>query len=332
MVEIATTLWDDVVVASFDAVKDFVVDTLVTVSGCEAIATEIGGDDGVAACRVLAEATVDAVLMAYGIPPNLPTTGDLIEVAKGDLEALIVELAKSYGVPCEELADASAATGEDISCEYAAGELLDELEYQLAESYRTSAPSTTGLSFPPGSRVIPYPAGQTGPARFDVTITRNPEVGEVEPGACYLNTNLHSTWATGPAFGPTGYALVDVPGIIGSISGSGTVEFVGIAPRGFDGWPFVANSRQVTVDPSGEVQVTYYLYQVVSMGPTPVIYGIDPLLFGVPYVVNASLPTQLLLLHDGAQHLGVIIARCPASPDISVLEVLVDTGAPGPDR
>ena len=328
-VDFATGLWDDVIVASFEAIKDFVVETLVTVTGCEAIASEIGGDDGVAACRVLAEATVDAVLMAYGIPPSLPNTGDLIDAAKGDLEAMIVELAKSYGVPCDELADASAVTGEDISCEYAAGELLDELEYQLAESYRTSAPSTTGLYFPPGSRVIPYPAGQTGPARFDVTITPNPEAGEVEPGVCNLNTNLRSTWDTGPA-NSTGYAIVDVPGVTGSKLGNGWIWWVGVPPQTFEAWPFPANLRQVTVDPNAEVHVTYYLYQSGPMEPIHVIYGHQDGLGGRQ--LDGSLPDNFLLLHEGAQHLGVIIARCPASPDIVAHEVLVDTGAPGPGQ
>lgn len=59
--------------------------------GCEAVAT------------VVASVVVGVVLSAFGLPPRLPTSDQILDIAKGNLTALAVAYLEQLGVPCSKM-------------------------------------------------------------------------------------------------------------------------------------------------------------------------------------------------------------------------------------
>ncbi|MEI2650946.1 MAG: hypothetical protein V9G12_02000 [Microthrixaceae bacterium] len=165
LVGTAIKVWD-FAVYTFGELKGWVVDTLATFSGC----TTLGGaaidqDKADTLCKLAATIVVDAALIYLGIPPNLPSSKQVIQSTKGDLAATLVELAKSQGVPCDELAEADAVIDTDgLTCQEIAAKIVDKAFDDLYEQFR-QAGSSAGFGFPPGMKVMPAPAGQPGRAR-----------------------------------------------------------------------------------------------------------------------------------------------------------------------
>jgi hypothetical protein len=327
----ATFIWDEGIVKAFNYVKSKVVEGLVALTFCEQIGAQVSDDEeGVSdACGTLAEAAVDVTLMFFGIPPNLPTSGDLIQAAKGDLEAAIVELAEDLGVPCDELAQgaqagqqAGAGTG-DLTCEEAVGQMLDELDDQLQAAYAQEAQAVSGLTFPPGMKVVPHPAGQIKPSRFDITLTptsKAPPSGET----CTALANIHSQWYTGPG-SAFGNVWTDVKGVVNTMmhtpSGKvGTVKHVSLKSQLFKGAPFATGHWKLpTLKYDGQGTMlpatkSYQLFQPIPYEPVAVSFAIqDPGGFNEEskLVFKAGvLPHHAFLLKLGSTHTATVLSPC----------------------
>ena len=93
-----------------------------------AIIGAAGSSNGNKDCKTItdiaAHAAISAVLAAYGIPPSLPTSAQIGQIASGDLTVLAETYLEELGVPCGDatvsgaeataLADASSAAGLDL--------------------------------------------------------------------------------------------------------------------------------------------------------------------------------------------------------------------------
>ncbi|MDX1620465.1 MAG: hypothetical protein R3320_05710 [Nitriliruptorales bacterium] len=195
LAELVEMAWDNGIVFVFSELKAFVVETLAEFSGCNTMVGALGAseEDATKWCEAAANAVVSAVMAAYGIPPTLPTSSDLIDAAKGDLAALAVEYAKSVGIPCDEVEDVSTAgelAGEDIpTCEELARQLLDEFQDALNDQFRAQA-AAYGVVFPPGAIVVPHPDGQVTPAIVRIGVEPTPLPLE----ACPISILSHSSW------------------------------------------------------------------------------------------------------------------------------------------
>lgn len=127
--------------------------------------------------HVAAEVSVTAVLALYGLPPSLPTSGDLLAMAQGDLEAWAMAAMKELGVPCDSLqVDATVAsivnsTGAAIptlpdgsmnACSAAVVSLIDQLKEEVKNRTGALLSSAIGLVYTPveGFELIPEPAGR----------------------------------------------------------------------------------------------------------------------------------------------------------------------------
>lgn len=61
--------------------------------------------------KVIAKATISAVLVAFGLPPELPTSQQLASMAEGNLTEFAVGYLKDLGVPCDDLVLDSGTAG-----------------------------------------------------------------------------------------------------------------------------------------------------------------------------------------------------------------------------
>jgi hypothetical protein len=332
--DLVLTLWDDVIVYAFTELKAFVVETLAEFGGCNLLVGEIGGAVGDVSeadaqrwCESAANAVVSAVMAAYGIPPSLPTSSELIEAAKGDLVALAVATAEGLGIPCDDLEDADEAAGlagEDVpTCEELARDLLDEFQAAVDRQFRAQAASF-GIVFPPGAIVVPHPDGQVRPAIVTVTVTPTPEPDE----GCPVMLLSNATWR------PSGDDLVAVPdagAVMTSLFGveetaSEPREVVAevdvpypvrFAPRTFEAPPFLAVTRPLPVA-GEEVRVgstfsselvtgaTVRLYESGYLPPVGVLYGSYTGRNWTP----TTIPYHALLLHEGASFTVTALSSC----------------------
>ncbi len=344
MISLGTFIWDEVIVGTFNKVKDFVVNTLGDT--CALFASASVGADAGAACHQLAAIAVDVALIAFGIPPNLPTTAQAVQLAKGEIAAAMVEMADDLGLPCDEIGTAAkAANKPDLTCEAAIDKMLNELGDQLQSAYHQEAKSLAGLSFPPGMNVVPHPAGQIAPAKFDITVTLKP--GAPPPTApCRAAVTLQSGWFTGPANPFLGQAVVDVRGLSGatvinqSTFGVGTVHSVLVKPQFFAGWPFTFTSWPLptpTPQPDGTVSASksFYLFEPTPHAAVPVtvrIPGVTPAGSpgggGKPIFYNqpTEVPWHSFGLHLGASYVAVLGGSCFGFAKTTKPYVLIDEG------
>jgi hypothetical protein len=324
LISVGTVLWDKVIVGTFNAVKGFAVDTLAdacTAFGDGLLGSGQTGDE----CGVLAEVAVDAVLLAFGIPPTLPTTEQAIQLGKGELQELMVELAEDLGVPCDEIGTTAAAAGHpEYSCEAVAEMLLDQLDDKIQESFRQQAAAVSGLQFPPGMEMVPDPVGQITPSRFDVTVSPTviaPPSGET----CKATSSISSFWFTGPANPFSQNAWVSVKGLDGQMIHTptgkiGSVLAATLPPRVFKGLPFTAGGWKLpTPQPGADGALapatkSYYLYQPNPYDPVPVTLAIqDPGGFNEPSKVvfkPSEVPFHSFLLQPDAAHNATMFGSC----------------------
>jgi hypothetical protein len=101
-VEWVGSVWD-YVSNGYDWIQNKIVDAVLYFVPCEQLADKVT-DDGEGVCKTLAKAALQAVAMAYGIPPEIPSWEATIAAYKGDLRAFIVENARllpGVGVACD---------------------------------------------------------------------------------------------------------------------------------------------------------------------------------------------------------------------------------------
>lgn len=140
--------------------KDQIVTGLVKITACEQLASED-------TCKTLATIAVDVALISAGIPPNIPNFSQLVDLGKGELAELAVDLANDtpLGVACQTVPE---------KCKEVARAAIDKLIEQYDEMRSGSASSATGIPIPPGFKVIRDPRGLLRPPHFTITLMGAP--------------------------------------------------------------------------------------------------------------------------------------------------------------
>lgn len=150
-----------------------------------------------AIAKVATKAVVSAVLSSFGLPPSLPTSAQLAEIAKGNLEVLAVEYLKSLGVPCDEMklspeeatlvADGVDAAGGELPASVqpsdgvdVCGQMIGAALEQVTKVVKTALYQQVG-----GSTGLPVPS--TPIAGFELIL---------EPRAKYTGADITITAST----------------------------------------------------------------------------------------------------------------------------------------
>ena len=147
---------------------------LETVSdGCEAVG------------RIVGAIAVSTALGLFGLPPRLPDSKELVDIAKGELSGIAVYYLEVSGVPCSSMTLSAAEvegvelTGAEVPGKDSSGSLsvckalvdaaLDVLLSQLKQAVQDQVVSQSGLpSPPPGSTMIAEPRAFYTGARVTV--------------------------------------------------------------------------------------------------------------------------------------------------------------------
>lgn len=293
---------------AFADVKAWVVDKIVTFTGCKA-----AGGTVQKWCDAAATIAVDAALIYLGIPPSLPNSEDLAAIVKGDLSAGLVGLANDLGIPCDEIATADDLDDDVPTCEEIADELLDEVEAQATEMFRQAA-SSVGLYFPPGMQVKPSTAGQPVPAVVTATVVPRPGAPFDPPPQCQALITTQSEWwslfgFTLPAshdFGPTYYLGAGQPvPVSGEPFEYRTVPLSADQP--FAHSPLVPATRSWMVGSANWFLADIPVYST-STSPYDDIVWTHP----------STLPALSLLLHEGAQFTAAVFSSCAGYAEATV--------------
>jgi hypothetical protein len=169
-VDAVADAWDAVTEA-WSWLQQQLASAIATYSGCSALA---GGEF----CEGLASVAISVALTSVGIPPSLPNTKELMNLAKGELKDAMVDLASKYAQaslgfdPCS--ADYLTKQGLGTAlCDDLADQLVDDLIAQLDAMKTQEAIAITGVVVPIGVNVVQHPWGTLRPPRFRVTIARN---------------------------------------------------------------------------------------------------------------------------------------------------------------
>lgn len=200
--------------------------------GCSQALDATGAvDDPKSACSKMITSAVDTYLAANGIPPTLPTTEDVTVALKGDLAAFAAGQAGEY---CPDLVK-SECTAE---AEKIAAEILDRVEREVSDATKERATSGNWqLLVADDIRVVPEPAGQFGPAVFQVTVnlasppatdtycTVHPQVVGTHPSWTYVTTSQKAVTKPiqGDVFLPQA-GTIRIPA--GAATAAGTVALV----------------------------------------------------------------------------------------------------------
>lgn len=172
-VEWVGSVWD-YVSTGYDWIQDKVVDAVLAVVPCAQLADKVT-DDGEGVCRTLAKTALQAVAMAYGIPPEIPSWEATISAYKGDLREFILKNAKSLpgvSAACDAATIANKASSSAPTCEQAIQKAVDSAIGQLVSERSKAAASFAGVVVPSGVIVEPHPKGFPQPPHFDVTVIR----------------------------------------------------------------------------------------------------------------------------------------------------------------
>ncbi|WP_372735172.1 hypothetical protein [Nocardioides sp.] len=130
LVEFVTQVWDYIALA-YNTVVDTVVTVIakfnpycLTASVTAAVAkspyASAAADGCAAIATVVASVAVAAVMSAVGLPPRLPTSAQVLDVAEGNLTSIAVAYLEQLGVPCSKMrvdpstVQAVGATGVDV--------------------------------------------------------------------------------------------------------------------------------------------------------------------------------------------------------------------------
>lgn len=185
--DFATKLWD-LIAWTYNSLIDLAVTAIAWLNpyclaavGASVASDELGFDKAITdttkgaadlchtVYQVGAKAVVSAVLVSFGLPPELPTSKQLVAMAKGDLTELAVSFLEQLGVPCDDLVidaqtaglvsagvdkaggdvPAGVADGVDV-CRDAIGALAGQIEAQIQQQIQHQIAATTGLPLPWG--------------------------------------------------------------------------------------------------------------------------------------------------------------------------------------
>jgi hypothetical protein len=198
-------------------------------------------------CNKLAETAVDVTLIAFGVPPTLPTFEQAMQAAKGDLAAALVELAEDLGIPCDEADTVAELAGEDtLTCKAMAEGLIDEIVKTAKAAVSASAAASSGIFFPPGVYAVPHAKGQVNPGT--VAITVKPTAGAPPSGlTCAATVTMWASYnAPNTAFGKSKFPDLNV----GYSKNFGVADGLWV-PSGVYGGP-VIHSTTVTLPKLGK--------------------------------------------------------------------------------
>lgn len=181
----------ELVAYAYNGAIDAVVDV---VSKLNPLCLALGAADGGAgkSCASVTgfatKAAITAVLASVGLPPSLPTAGQLEAIAAGELDQLAVELMKQLGVPCDTVKapagfdDALAVAGDQLDapvlaaaadpCLAIAHLLIGEVRAAATANGQRALAEASGLpAFPEvkGFSMVADPRGQAAPLQVDVT-------------------------------------------------------------------------------------------------------------------------------------------------------------------
>lgn len=212
-IDFAGYVWD-LYVTVWDKLKGVVSDVLAEVSGCVALAQQVGKSEEAAKkmCSGLANTAIGIAGAAYGVPPTVPKFEELAALGEGKIKELLVDAAFDAGLDCGVF---------QAECEDMIDDLLDELlgEMKTAATQAAVSAATQGsqwvLPVHPGIYVVPEPAGASPKALFELKITRSPDPKSPPPPAmCVYTAGVtghkdhyewqdykHDKWATGQVEG-----------------------------------------------------------------------------------------------------------------------------------
>jgi cytoskeletal protein RodZ len=194
-VEWVGSAWD-YISSAYDWIQNKVVDAVLLFVPCEQVASQVA-DDGKEVCRKIAKTGLHAVMIAFGIPPEIPSWEATISAAKGDLREFILENAKDYpGVEaaCTAADVTHAAKSSFPTCDKIVDKAIDEAVSRIASERSSAAASNAGVAVPPGVTVEPHPRSTPQPPHFDITVTRTTEPLPSDV-VCTITAKMGSTLA-----------------------------------------------------------------------------------------------------------------------------------------
>jgi len=166
VVDALGSVWDFISSAYDGLIADVVKLAVYLNPVCAAIkgASDSGGDYCDTITSIAAQAAIDVVLTAYGLPPSLPNSAQVAAAAKGDLTELGEVYLESLGVPCDSAtvsgseADGVAAAageagvtvkpdanGEIDACKVVIGAALDQIQAAVAQGAQAQVSAAAGL-------------------------------------------------------------------------------------------------------------------------------------------------------------------------------------------
>jgi hypothetical protein len=184
-VDAVASAWDAVTEA-WSWLQSKLASFVATISGCK----ELADSDF---CDGLAKVAISVALTAVGIPPSLPNTKDLMNLAKGELKDVLIEAATQLigEDPCTVAYLASKGLGT-ATCDDIADAFLDKLISELDAMKTQETAAITGVQVPPGVNVIQHPWGTLRPPRFRVTIARNTVIPLPTAKECRMTLSMTS--------------------------------------------------------------------------------------------------------------------------------------------
>jgi LysM repeat protein len=148
----------------------------------------------VTACQEAVGGAVNAGLEYLGLPPSIPNSQQLVNIAKGDLVALVAQnFEDETGLPCDDSCQALLQQGMD--------KVIQAIQQSAAQA--TSCPNIDQahaegfepLCLPSNIQTAPDPKGQVQPFVVNVQVTRNPGVSDndLKNVNCVLNVDVNGT-------------------------------------------------------------------------------------------------------------------------------------------
>ena len=146
-------------------------------------------DDAAEICEDIIETgtqvAVDAYLVSNGIPPKLPSTTELVNIAKGDIAELSVQLLEQVGVPCDKLVlseteanlikKGASLANDDVKsvnteggvdlCRDLSRAAVEQVHLSIENQISRDIAAATGVPFFSNVSMIPEPRGQWQPLR-----------------------------------------------------------------------------------------------------------------------------------------------------------------------
>jgi hypothetical protein len=184
-VDAVASAWDAVTEA-WSWMQSKLAGFVATISGCK----ELADSDF---CDGLASVAISVALTSVGIPPSLPNTKELMNLAKGELKDVMIKAATNLiGTdPCTAAYLASKGLGT-ATCDDIADALLDKLIAELDAMKTQEAVAITGVQVPPGVNVVQHPWGTLRPPRFRLTIARNVAIPLPTDKSCRMSLSMTS--------------------------------------------------------------------------------------------------------------------------------------------